>query len=112
MEYPRLDRSERNPKTICDLRLGVAAVIGELECLALNVWNQLEGILDGALLFPNSGHVFGGRTRQFWFRGNLAANGTPDESTARRCTIINSQLEPAPDRVKVFRRTPDGQERV
>jgi hypothetical protein len=65
VEYPRLDRSERNPKTICDLRLGVAAVIGELECLALNAWNQLEGILDSALLFPNSGRVFGGRTRQF-----------------------------------------------
>ena len=114
VEYPRLDRSERNPKTICDLRLGVAAVIGELECLALNVWNQLEGILDGALLFPNSGHVFGGRTRQFWFRGDLlAANGTPDEID--RASVHDHQQpasNPPPNRVKVFRRTPDGQERV
>lgn len=116
MEYSRLDRPERNVETSCDLRLGVAAVVGELQRLALYAWNLLERLLDSASFLPNRCRFFRGRTRLVGhrFRGEFrAAVGRSDEIDR---SSVHDRQEPVaskpPPCVEAFRRAPDGQEGI
>ena len=99
-EHPALDRAERDAEPLGELRLGQAAVVGELERLPL-VGRQLrEGGLDAAAFLAHGGLLVGrlrrGDRRVVERRPSRRRSSRRTRSTARRWTSVISQVETVP----------------